>query len=326
MNSVESVIATSVQTPKKVGVLGRLARAGVLALAGTGIVGAGVYTGVNQYEQGQQVKELTSQVSSNQVSMQNMLAQINRLGGRITLDQIADVVSMVSPSTVKVEGEREIVNPFTGETRKVKSFGSGFIIRTTGGQRYLLTNRHVTQGSEIRTNEGNSVYNITLYNGSDFREPVSFFASPVILSNGNGAHSPPNIRDLSVLAIPPNVLLPPGAGLIFRDLEKEPLRPGEPGIAIGTPLGDRDTVTFGIISNTDRKTFFNSSHHVQTDAAINPGNSGGVLVDMQGRIISMNEWTSMGAAGGHGGGIRGDELIQELRRMGIQPIIAPKSF
>jgi serine protease Do len=328
MNVVETVSAAAVKAPKKAGLLARWARTGVLALTGTGVIGGGVYTGINQYEQGQQVRDLTSQVSSSQLSMQNMMAQLNslnrELNTRITLDQIADVASRVSPSAVKVEGEKEIVHPFTGEKRKVQVFGSGFIVGTTGGQRYLLTNRHVTEGTGIRTSEGATAYRITLYNGSDFREPVTFLASPVILGNGNGAHSPPNINDLSVLMIPPDVVLPTGAGLVFRDLEREPLRPGEPGIAIGTPFGNRDTVTFGIISHIDRKISLNSSHNVQTDAAINPGNSGGVLVDMQGRVIAMNGWTYMGAAGGLGGGVRGDQLIQELRRMGIQPIIAPR--
>lgn len=55
MNSLGAVTAVGTQVPKKAGMLGRLARVGILALAGTGVVGTGVYTGVNQYEQGQQI-------------------------------------------------------------------------------------------------------------------------------------------------------------------------------------------------------------------------------------------------------------------------------
>lgn len=62
-------------------------------------------------------------------------------------------------------------------------------------------------------------------------------------------------------------------------------------LAIGSPFGQEETVTAGIVSakgrnlNIPRKQF---QVFIQTDAAINPGNSGGPLVDMDGNVIGIN--------------------------------------
>jgi S1-C subfamily serine protease len=56
-------------------------------------------------------------------------------------------------------------------------------------------------------------------------------------------------------------------------------------IAIGSPLGLRNTVTRGIVSGTRD---YRGISVIQTDAAINPGNSGGPLIDRQGRVIGVN--------------------------------------
>jgi serine protease Do len=71
------------------------------------------------------------------------------------------------------------------------------------------------------------------------------------------------------------------------------LRPGNIVVAIGNPLGleGGPTITFGIVSNTERSftlgevTFYDV---IQTDAAINPGNSGGPLVDLHGEVVGIN--------------------------------------
>ena len=307
MGVVETVSAVSMKAPKKAGMLGRWARTSVLALAGTGVVGTGVYTGINQHEQTQQVRELTDRVSHNQHSMQSMLAQIEslnkELNTRITLDQVMSVVKNITPSTVRVEGSRGL--------------GSGVILITPQG-RYILTNGHVTQGNAFTSSEtGDSVYHIKLYNGTDYSSPVEFDAAPVILGNGERAISLPGEHDLALLQIPPGVQLPPGAGVVLRNLVTDPVRVGEPVIAVGNPFGERDSVAFGIISHIDRSSSLNTNHHFQTDAPINPGNSGGGLFDMQGRLIGINTWTYRGADG-IGGSIRVDEIIRVLNTWGVR--------
>ncbi len=67
------------------------------------------------------------------------------------------------------------------------------------------------------------------------------------------------------------------------------VRPGDPVIAIGNPLGIGVTVTAGIVSALDRdihQTPFDS--FIQTDAAINSGNSGGPLFNAAGEVIGIN--------------------------------------
>ena len=292
MGTVQTVSTAGTKAPKQAGVITKWARAGVLALAGTGVVGSGVYTGVNQYEQGLQMHSMIAKINS-----------LNReLNTRITFDQVMDIVSRVTPSTVRVEGPQGL--------------GSGVILITSQG-RYILTNGHVAQGNSFTNNAGDSTYHIKLYNGTDYSSPIEFDAAPVLLANGQRALSSPEEHDLALLQIPPSVQLPPGAGVILRDLATAPVRLGEPAIAIGNPFGERDSVTFGIISHLDRQASgLNINHHFQTDAPINPGNSGGGLFDMQGRLIGINTW---GYRGGDGiaGSIRVDEIIRQLNAWGV---------
>jgi S1-C subfamily serine protease len=68
---------------------------------------------------------------------------------------------------------------------------------------------------------------------------------------------------------------------------------GEPVAAIGSPFGERQSLSIGVISATDRTveglTNFGIDNAIQTDASINPGNSGGPLLDAKGEVIGINE-------------------------------------
>jgi serine protease Do len=73
---------------------------------------------------------------------------------------------------------------------------------------------------------------------------------------------------------------------------------GEWAIAIGEPYALTQTVTLGVVSGFDRnETIGGQSVGVvrqfkgllQTSAPINPGNSGGPLVDLDGRVIGVNQ-------------------------------------
>ncbi|HYH32580.1 MAG TPA: trypsin-like peptidase domain-containing protein [Pseudonocardia sp.] len=80
-------------------------------------------------------------------------------------------------------------------------------------------------------------------------------------------------------------------------------RPGEPVLAIGSPLGYEGTVTAGIVSALNRQIPGSAAQSsalvdlIQVDAAISPGNSGGALLDAQGRVIGINEAYIPPAAG-----------------------------
>ena len=81
---------------------------------------------------------------------------------------------------------------------------------------------------------------------------------------------------------------------------------GTPVAAIGSPFGEKQSLSVGVVSAIDRAidslTEFQISGAIQTDAAINPGNSGGPLVDGRGRVIGVNQQIKSRSGGGEGVG------------------------
>jgi S1-C subfamily serine protease len=88
--------------------------------------------------------------------------------------------------------------------------------------------------------------------------------------------------------------------------EDRDLRVGQPVAAIGSPFGEQQSLTVGVVSATDRSvkslTQFEIAGAIQTDASINPGNSGGPLLDAGARVIGINQQieSSSGANDGVG--------------------------
>jgi S1-C subfamily serine protease len=68
---------------------------------------------------------------------------------------------------------------------------------------------------------------------------------------------------------------------------------GQPVAAIGSPFGEQQSLSVGVVSATDRSveslTKFQIEGAIQTDASINPGNSGGPLLDAGARVLGINE-------------------------------------
>jgi S1-C subfamily serine protease len=81
---------------------------------------------------------------------------------------------------------------------------------------------------------------------------------------------------------------------------------GEPVAAIGSPFGEEQSLSVGVISATGRTveslTDFQIDDAIQTDASINPGNSGGPLLDADGRVIGINQQINTTSGGGEGVG------------------------
>ena len=134
------------------------------------------------------------------------------------------------------------------------SFGSGFII---SGDGLIVTNSHVLEG-------GGDIVKVLLNDGTEVIADVVGFD--------------PEGVDLAAIKIRDGNNLP---SLSFADFNS--LQVGQSIYAIGSPRGQYNTYTSGIISQIDNKRKL-----VQHSAAINPGNSGGPLLNSRGEVIGVN--------------------------------------
>jgi serine protease Do len=140
-----------------------------------------------------------------------------------------------------------------------RSTGSGFIIDPSG---LIITNAHVVDGAgsiQVRLNGGRR------------------FQGKVVGRD--------NRVDLALLKIE-------GAtGLTALPLgDSNRLRVGEFVLALGSPFGLEQSVSFGIVSRKGAPLMVATPgfDFIQTDAAVNPGNSGGPLVNMAGEVVGVN--------------------------------------
>jgi S1-C subfamily serine protease len=162
------------------------------------------------------------------------------------------VISKVQPAIVQLN----VASP--GQ----QALGSGVIIDKRG---YIITNNHVVLGA--------TTIQVTLSN------------STVLPAKVVGTDP---VDDLAVIKI-----TPPASGLTTVHLgDSGKLVVGQGVLAIGSPLGNTETVTSGIVSALNRNVSEGQNgpilpDAIQTDAPINPGNSGGALVDMQGNLVGM---------------------------------------
>src|SRR5918994_1187124 len=81
---------------------------------------------------------------------------------------------------------------------------------------------------------------------------------------------------------------------------------GEPVAAIGSPFGQDQSLSIGVVSASNRTieslTRFQIDGAIQTDASINPGNSGGPLLDSAGEVVGINQQINTTSGGNEGVG------------------------
>ena len=177
--------------------------------------------------------------------------------------------------------------------------GSGFVL---DGDGYIATNAHVvTSGEPPDTERAKEVY-VELSDGNRVRAKI--------------VGEDPN-SDVALLKIDPGGLrLTPLA--LGRSSE---LEVGQPVAAIGSPFGERQSLSVGVVSALDRNieslTEFAIGNAIQTDAAINPGNSGGPLLDARGRVLGINSQIKSTSGGGEGVGfaVPVDTVRRSLREL-----------
>ena len=169
----------------------------------------------------------------------------------------AEIYNTVSPSVVSIEVDARTNNGFVPI-----STGSGFVIDNVG---HIVTNFHVID-------EGDRI-------------AINFFDGTITQAEIVGTDPSADIAVLRV-DLPSDQLFP----VSFTD--SDALVIGQTAVAIGSPFGERWTMTTGIISALDRTlqgfTGFVVGSVIQTDTAINPGNSGGPLINLNGEVIGVN--------------------------------------
>jgi S1-C subfamily serine protease len=162
--------------------------------------------------------------------------------------------------------------------------GSGFVLDTNGR---IVTNAHVVTDGE----------------GSDRKEAKAVFVEfpdrNVVPAQIVGFDP---FADVALLEVAPD-------GFDLHPLklgDDHELVVGQPVAAIGSPFGEQQSLSIGVVSATDRSvkslTQFQIEGAIQTDASINPGNSGGPLLDAGARVVGINQQieTSSGANDGVG--------------------------
>jgi S1-C subfamily serine protease len=163
--------------------------------------------------------------------------------------------------------------------------GSGFVLN---GEGEIATNAHVvTQGTGEDARKASEVY-------------VEFADGNRVEAEIKGQD--PN-ADVALLKVDPE-------GLTLRPLplgSSADVQVGEPVAAIGSPFGERQSLSVGVVSAIDRDIqslngSFAIPGAIQTDAAINPGNSGGPLVAADGKVIGINQQIKTNSGGGEGVG------------------------
>src|SRR5262249_5249208 len=102
----------------------------------------------------------------------------------------------------------------------------------------------------------------------------------------------------------------------------ERVRVGEPVAVIGSPFGNENSLSVGVVSATHRSIAALTSSYrladaIQTDAPINHGNSGGPLFDSRGLVIGINSQirSDTGTADGVGFAVPIDSAKRSLRQL-----------
>ena len=185
------------------------------------------------------------------------------------LSKASELVSQrIAPSVVHIDTKRtaaatnaEDESAFLFGNRRnleVQGQGSGVIMDASGK---IITNYHVIEGAE----------QITVTLSDDRRVSASVIGVDPV-------------TDLAVLRISAKGLMPATWG------DSDAMREGALVWAVGSPFGLSKSITFGILSARNRRSYDHGAiqEYLQSDAEINQGNSGGPLVDTQGRVVGIN--------------------------------------
>jgi serine protease Do len=218
---------------------------------------------------------------------------------------IRALTQKVAPAVVQVlvigygraeEGEGQSVALITRQ----HSTGSGVVVDSDG---YIMTNAHVVRGA-VRVRVLIAGGHATSTN-PDPEAPID--AKVIGVDQGT---------DLALIKVDRKELATLGFG------DSDALRQGDIVLALGSPLGLKNSVSMGVVSAPARQiSEDNPVAYIQTDASINPGNSGGALVNVEGRLMGINSfiYSQSGGSQGIGFAIPSNIVLnvyQQLRKLG----------
>jgi len=172
------------------------------------------------------------------------------------------------PGEAALLGKRTQFHDLADERTYVQAaVGSGILVKPG----YVLTNDHVVRAAE--------------------RLRLTFASGQSVLVDAKRVATD-RLTDLAVIHLPedmPDGLRAEANGTTeFADSDKN-VQVGDWALAVGSPLGLKQTVTHGVISAKGRLLhMLDVVELLQTDAPINPGNSGGPLFDQYGRVAGIN--------------------------------------
>ena len=102
--------------------------------------------------------------------------------------------------------------------------------------------------------------------------------------------------------------------------ESATLRPGEPVMAIGNPLGFIGALTTGVVRGCGPVRGWDERDWVQASIRLAPGNSGGPLADSEGRVVGINTLVVSSRGGPLALAVPSDTVADFLRR-GARPAL-----
>ncbi len=211
-----------------------------------------------------------------------------------------EIYREVSPGVVTVISVLgEEVDPLGGGAGQ----GSGFVVSEDGE---IVTNAHVVSTGGAASGGG------PIREASDVF--VQFADRNQVAAEVVGIDPD---ADVALLKVDPE-----GLDLVPLQLsDGSGIHVGEPVAAIGSPFGEQQSLSIGVISATDRTipslTDFSIAGAIQTDASINPGNSGGPLLEEDAEVIGINQQieTQSGSSAGVGFAVPIDAVRYSLDQL-----------
>jgi putative serine protease PepD len=191
-------------------------------------------------------------------------SDVQATGSTSTQNIEIDAEDTTLAEAVAAKAQPSVVSIST-TTSEGSGVGSGVVLDTDGN---VLTNCHVIEGAtELVVSMGGESYEAELV----------------------GEDSSSDLAVIRLKDVDSSKLTPIEIG------DSDDLSVGEWVMAIGSPFGNEQSVSTGIVSALYRSTALPSTsgtsiyaNMIQTDAAINPGNSGGALVNDNGELIGIN--------------------------------------